>query len=321
MGIVNWWRHVVSRDGQTFPRKNFSAKRFRHPSVSVWLERLEDRTLLNAGGMDPTFGAGGLVVQNFSPSDHVYGVARQSDGKYVVVGDTGDGVTQQMLVARFNANGTLDDGFGAGGMFQMGFGWDSTGFARSVAIQRDGEIVVAGYYTEGGLNHLALLRLDTYGNLDPSFNFGGTVTNQVDGADYYRSVVVQPDGKIIAAGASGLAYDAHTVFTVVRYNSNGTLDSSFGSGGVVRKDLGSGDAAANDIALQGDGKIVVVGHSSTMVDNFHFVTFRFNSNGTPDTTFSGGGEIENMPGGLGGASYEDLTAVVIQANGKIVVAG
>src|SRR5262249_3711253 len=153
------------------------------------------------------------------------------------------------------------------------------------------------------------------------FNFGGVVTTSGNGQDYYRSVVIQPDGRIIAAGASGLAYDPHTVFAVMRYNSDGTLDSSFGRGGVVQKDLGSGDAAANGIALQGDGKIVVVGHSSTMMDNFHFVTFRFNSNGVPDTTFSGGGEIENMPGGLGGASYEDLTAVVIQANGKIAVAG
>src|SRR6266487_6929602 len=153
------------------------------------------------------------------------------------------------------APGELDPSFGSGGLVTTDFGGRGD-FGLAVAVQSDGKIVAAGNSsTVGGpfSVNFALARYNTDGSLDPTFGSGGTILTSFGGTvSAAADVVVQPDGKIVAVGIAG------SDFGVARYTASGTLDPTFGSGGLVTTDFGGFDQA-NGVALQADGKIVVVG--------------------------------------------------------------
>lgn len=156
------------------------------------------------------------------------------------------------------------------------------------------------------------------GRLDTSFSGDGKVSTSVAGDDDANDVVVQPDGKIVVVGRTdlgggGAAFD----FFVVRYNTNGTLDTTFGTGGIVTTDFGNIDSVQS-VALQADGKIVVAGATDPVgAVTSDFAVARYNANGSLDTTFDGDGRVTTDFGG----GADSATAVVIQADNKIVVAG
>ena len=162
------------------------------------------------------------------------------------------------------------------------------------------------------------------GTLDASFGTGGKVTTDFAGAgDGVGGVAVQPDGKLVAAGAATI--NGQVDFAVARYNSNGTLDAGFGTGGRVTTDLGGRYEAAHSVALQWDGKIVVAGGSAPGVFN-DFAVARYLSDGTLDASFGAGGKVitkfENRPDGIApGEVRADAYSVAVQLDGKIVVAG
>jgi uncharacterized delta-60 repeat protein len=251
----------------------------------------------NANGtLDASFGTGGIVTTGFGVSAEATSAAVQADGKIVAAGFANLDGAHDFALVRYNSNGTLDASFGTGGKVTTAF--LSQGFseaqANSVAVQPDGRIVAAGNAMVGGAFDFALARYNSNGTLDASFGTGGRVTTDFAGAnDQAESVAVQPDGRIIAAGAAGLFINRGFDFALARYNSNGTLDTSFGTSGKVTTDF----AGANDvpsepsaIALQGDGKIVVVGQ--TFVGGFSdFALARFNSNGTLDASFGTSGKV------------------------------
>src|SRR5262249_26301013 len=144
-------------------------------------------------------------------------------------------------LVRYNSNGTLDSSFGTGGKVTTEFGTAAQGFSFamgfSVAVQQDGKIVLAGQALLDGVYNLALTRYNTNGALDSSFGTGGRVTSsfatqRANANVSARSVKLQPDGKIVAAGFAG--FDS----ALARYNSNGTLDASFGTGGKVTTSIG-----------------------------------------------------------------------------------
>src|SRR6266536_6168109 len=145
------------------------------------------------------------------------------------------------------------------------------------------------------------------GALDPSFGTGGQVTTDFGGFDSAQAVAVQSDGKILAAGSSGGGD-----FALARYNADGTLDSTFGSGGKLTTDFGGFDVALG-VALQADGKIVAVGGGGSGSD---FALARYNADGSLDASFGSGGMVTTDFGG-----FEAATAVAIQGDGKIVVTG
>lgn len=266
------------------------------------------------GTLDDTFGGDGRVTTPIgSLADYGSSVAVQSDGKIVVAGHYSNGSNEDFAALRYNEDGTLDGGFGTGGKVTtpIGSGHD---YGASVAVQSDGKIVVAGYFSNGGNEDFAVVRYTASGGLDGGFGTGGKVTTPIGGDDTGHSVVVQSDGKIVVAGTSHSG--SNRDFAVVRYNEDGTLDSGFGTGGKVTTPIGSGDDGARSMVVLSDGRIVVAGASNNG-SNDDFAVVRYTASGLPDPSFGTGGMVTTPIG-----SGDDRSAsVAVQSDGKIVVAG
>ncbi len=239
------------------------------------------------GNLDPSFGVGGKVNTGFGQG---FGLVGQPDGKLIVAGEVSAGGHTSFAVARYNADGSLDASFGAGGEVSTSFG-STNDSGYSVTLQADGKIVVAG--ASDFSKNLAVARYNVDGSLDASFGSGGMLTTSVPSGfgEAAKSVKIQPDGKIVVAGYSFIGGN-NTDFVLVRYNSDGSLDSSFGTGGKVATELGSRADAANSIVLLPDGKILVVGTTGdgpfgTAPDQpgQDFALARYNSDGSLDTSF------------------------------------
>jgi len=272
------------------------------------------------GSLDPSFGTGGIVTTVIgSRGSAAWGLALQADGKIIAAGVTQEaGGPSEFALTRYNPDGSLDSSFGARGTVTTPVGAGAE--ASAVALQPDGKIVVAGD-ASGDAEEFALARYNPDGSLDPSFGAGGIVTTAV-GADnsYATAVAIQPDGKIIAAGATYVpeaGFQPPDDFALTRYNSDGSLDSSFGSNGVVRTDFSATEDFANAIALQSNGKIIVAGRSEGLPTGSVFALARYNQDGSLDPSFGSNGKVAPAFG----SGYADANAVAVQPNGKIVVAG
>ena len=203
------------------------------------------------GTLDATFGVNGKVMTDFtSGTDFAEAVAIQADGKIIAVGEAGPG---KFALARYNSDGTLDATFGVNGKVMTDFTarYES---ATGVAIQADGKIVLVGI---AGSTKFALARYNSDGTLDATFGVNGKVmTDFTPGADFAKGVAIQADGKIVAAGTAGSGPDTHPVFGLARWNSDGTLDATFGVNGKVMTEFSPRSDGANGVAIQADGKIV-----------------------------------------------------------------
>jgi uncharacterized delta-60 repeat protein len=273
-----------------------------------------------AGALDSNFGTGGVVLSDLGSSsdDSAYALAIQADGKIVTAGESTAGGSDDFAIARYKKDGTLQSGFGTGGVVfsDLNSGSDDTPYA--LAIQPDGKIVTAGESDAGSGRDFALARYKSDGTVNSSFGSGGFVINDLGSSsdDSAYAVTVDNAGKILAAGRSDAngSYD----FAIARYKKNGSPDTGFGTGGVVLDDLGT---ASNDvvrgIAIVGDGKILTAGYSNAN-GSFDFALARYKSDGSPDTGFGTGGVVLTD---LGSGSGDVIRAVAIQADGKIVVAG
>jgi len=277
-------------------------------------------TLAVPGDLDPTFGNGGKVITQFGAYSFAFAadVAVQADGKIVVAGTFSFGGAGFFL-ARYHPNGSLDSSFGNGGKvftFVRQFN-----YARAMVIQADGKIVVAGYAGEyGPIRDFAVLRYNTNGSLDTSFDGDGKVIIEMGEDSFANDLALQPDGKIIVAGASGTSERSRDfAFAIVRLNSDGTLDASFDGDGKVITSLGSfSDFGAAAVALQPDGKIVVVGQSGNGgFDSTNFSVVRYNADGSLDASFDGDGKVITAVSNFA----DDARDVAIQPDSKIVVVG
>jgi len=246
------------------------------------------------GSLDASFGSGGKVTTHFGYShDYAYTVAIQADGKIVAAGYSDQGTTTyDFALARYNTDGSLDTSFGAGGKVTTHFGY-SRDYAYTVAIQADGKIVAAGYSDQGTTTYdFALARYNSDGSLDTSFGAGGKVTTPFGYShDYAYAVAIEADGRILAAGYSFRGGTNGYDFALARYKSDGSLDSTFGSGGLVTTDFGSYHDTAYAIALQADGRILAAGHSNQGTTLNDFALARYNSDGSLDVTFGSGGRV------------------------------
>ncbi|WP_048441016.1 hypothetical protein [Caenimonas sp. SL110] len=269
------------------------------------------------GSLDETFGTGGFRTTALSPLwESCRAIALQDDGKLLVTGIISSGATEDIFVARLNANGSLDTSFGDGGTTQVAF---STRLDRaaSLIIQSDGKIVVAGQtrLTSGDSGDFAIVRLHANGSLDTSFSLDGkaSVSFTPSGSDAAVSLAQQADGKIVAVGATGSSSDV----AVARFNVDGSLDASFGSGGLFTYPNAGGDRAQSVIVTP-DQKILVAGYLSTPAtpQGWEIGLVRLNSNGSLDTSFSGDGVVTTRLA-AGGGAY----TVKMQQDGKIVVGG
>lgn len=219
------------------------------------------------GTLDKNFGTDGRVITNLPSNsfDLAFDVLIQSDGK-VVVGGNGGNAT----LVRYESDGTLDSTFGVGGITTV-FQLTELTNANAVAIQEDGKILLGGSVDR---DDYLLVRFDANGVVDPTFGELGLGLVQTDfgsETEEIESLVIQDDGKIVAAGIGGLqATDRQ--FAALRYNSNGSLDDSFGTGGLATADLGA-IALVRDVALDNDGNILVAG--SALGSSFDFTVVRF----------------------------------------------
>ncbi|MFN6487676.1 DUF4347 domain-containing protein [Nostoc sp. DedQUE02] len=260
------------------------------------------KLLLNPGGLDFNFGNGGIVTT--TSNIYAKSVAIQPDGKIVVFGGF-----SQFDLARYNIDGSLDANFGSAGIVNTSIG-SGTEDGYSVALQSDGKIVVAGYIwgdsNQPNRPDFALARYNTDGSLDSSFGNGGKLITNF-GEDFGHKVLVQSDGKIILAGYIG---NGNADYVLLRYNTDGSLDTSFGNGGKVNGTKGYA------VAIQSDGKIVVGGRDSNGSD-IKFALTRYNTDGSLDTSFGNSGRVVAAIGTVGG----EVHTIAIQADGKIVAAG
>ncbi len=277
------------------------------------------------GDLDLTFGVDGTVTTDFGNNltDSAYAVAVQPDGKVVAVGYVTTNTGRDFGVIRLNPNGALDTTFSDDGKLSLNFNSGTRDdIARAVAIQPDGRIVVAGEADVTGFENfdIVLARLNTDGTLDPSFgNNGKVITNLPgNGKDYGRGLVLQLDGKIVVAGYSARATTGDD-FAVLRYNTNGSLDTTFDSDGIVTTDiLTNREDRAAAIALQMDGRILVAGYTNSLSFKRDFAVVRYNTNGSLDSVLNGTGKVTTDLN----LNSEDIgNAIALQSDGKFFVAG
>lgn len=284
----------------------------------------------NADGTpDTSFGTAGKASVDFAGSgDQASSVLVQSDGRIVLAGHAGTstplGVDNDFAVARFTSAGVLDGTFGTAGKSRTDFGGRSD-LGLAAALQSDDKIVVVGRFaqTGGSFEDTGAARYNANGTLDTSFANAGILRRNLSFnglADQATDIAIQPDGKILLAGfaqePSSATFGHSTAFLLSRYNADGTDDASFSGDGDLRTLFTSGNDFGRGLALQADGKIVVVGQSSnsSLPD---FAIARYESNGALDASFG--------TGGLFGVDFfgsgDDAKDILIQPDGKLVVAG
>ena len=215
------------------------------------------------GSVDGTFGDDGTVRTNFGGGDFARSVVVCSDGAIVVAGDSSAGGGNDIAVARYRSDGSLDANFADDGTVLTDIN-DAKSFdeGRAVALQPDGAILVAGSSNVGGSRDFALVRYQSDGSLDSTFGADGSVLTDITGPgrfDAALAVALTPDNKIVTAGAAGL--QRNTNVAAVRYQADGSLDTSFGRDGVAVADLsGVTDTdAALAVVVRPDRRIVVAG--------------------------------------------------------------
>ena len=268
-------------------------------------------------GLDPSFGTGGKVVTDLAGSlDEAYAVAIQPNGKIVVAG-TGFNPSNgfDFALVRYDREGHLDPSFGAAGKVLTTFSEAFPSFeaAQATVLQPDGKVIAAGWsdanlHEDGGFD-FALARYHPDGSLDSTFGTNGKVLTDFGAfVDFGFAIALQRDGKLLAAGVS----DGD--FAIARYNSDGSLDPSFGAGGTVLTDLDGSYDEARAIAVFPNGAILVAGTRT-----YGFALVRYHRDGSLDMGFGNGGKVLTRFGGGGGA--EVAYGIVLQPHGKIVAAG
>jgi uncharacterized delta-60 repeat protein len=351
---LSWWQRWLRRPFDSSDRRSTpNLPRLGRPLA---LEALEDRTLLNAGALDATFGNGGIALGSFGMNTSADAVAVQPDGKVVVAGMSSGVDTANFVVARYTSAGVLDTSFGNGGQASVWFNLGAESFegATGVVIQPDGKIVVVG--TASSIRHssdFALARLNADGKLDSSFGNNGTVLTsfgssnsnfRVDAAA--SAVALQRDGKIVVAGSATFTWEngppppgvaLYTDFAVARYNSNGQLDHGFGTGGEVLTAFnptvpGHPPDQASGVVIQKDGKIVVIGTAdgfqevptvngvslNLQIQTSQIALARYNPNGRLDTSFGNNGLVlTSIPNAVESTAAD----VALTPDGEIMVAG
>jgi len=220
------------------------------------------------------------------------------------------------------ASGDLDTTFGGGDGLVISYPVPSdpgrSDHASDLAIQPNGKIIAVGgsYVYSTGNSDFAVLRFNTDGSLDSTFSGDGRLITNLGGSDRANGVAIQPNGKIVAVGEKCSSSGPCDV-ALVRYNLNGTLDTTFSGDGKQTNDFGGGNNGSSSLAIQSNGKIVVAGYMWNGTDN-DLAIYRYLSNGSLDTTFSSNGMV-NI--GFGAGKQDTAADLVIQSDGKIVVAG
>lgn len=246
----------------------------------------------NNGSLDSAFDEDGIQVTNIASSSDDYGnsVAIQNDDKIIVAGYSvfysEANAPAHLAVSRYNADGSPDISFNKGGKLIGSSDQGSTTF-NDVAVQPDGRVVAAGLTWNGSNYDFAIIRYNSNGSPDSSFNNNGQQITDLGSDEQQPHIIIQKNDKIILAGTAGQVNSS--AVSLMRYNNDGTPDSTFGTGGKVISDLGYLFANATAVAAQNDDKIIVA--VNTVDDGFNsgFIIARYNPDGTIDSTFGNNG--------------------------------
>jgi uncharacterized delta-60 repeat protein len=263
-----------------------------------------------AGQLDGAFGSGGKVVTDLGGDEGILAVTAQPDGKIIAAGASNAFPGRGFTIARYDAFGDLDATWGREGIVNTTF-FGGRDEAIAAYCQPDGEVIVAGRVQDVGENYrFGLVRYDTLGNLDPSFGTDGKVTTGLFDLEVAADVAFQSDGKPVVVGF-GISNDLRGA-VLARYNSDGTLDSSFGTGGKVISNPPGGFIQIRGCAIEPDNKIVVGGFGTA-----GFELMRYNVDGGIDTGFGTNGIVTTSFGNAFSGAFD----IAVSPDGRIVAAG
>jgi uncharacterized delta-60 repeat protein len=290
------------------------------------------------GDLDPSFAGSGVVVtqlgQGASPVSEAIDAAVQPDGRIVVSGAASDSLGHTAVaLARYLPSGAFDTSFGGAGtgatIVQFGAGTmpQSIAFYSGLALQPDGKIVTCGIATDGsGNGNVLVARFTQAGTVDPSFGSAGRFVMQFGTAAMPASnlfgCTIDPNGRIVGVGGRNDSGSTGTFVLVIRLNSNGSLDPSFGSGGVFTQQLGLGatpSSVAADVVALGDGRLVFSMAATDSSGNTAMGIGRLSANGGLDPSFGNGGEtVTTFPSS---SPFSEGVQIALQPSGKFVVSG
>jgi uncharacterized delta-60 repeat protein len=268
------------------------------------------------GSLDSSFGSAGKIMTSVAAgNDSLRAAAIQSDGKIVLAGGCQVSGLFVFCMVRYNSGGTaLDSGFGSNGRVftSMSSGDDR---ARAIAVQPDGKIVLAGTCNIAVQPVFCAARYNSDGSLDSSFDGNGKVSTLIGSEASANAMALQPNGRLILAGEC--TNSGQRDFCVARYNTNGSLDTSFNGNGLLATDIVGGIDGANAVAIQADGKIVVAGHCAAPAAVSNFCAARYASDGSLDSSFAGNGLVTTSFANGGSEAH----GVAIQPDGKVLLGG
>ncbi len=266
------------------------------------------------GTLDPTFGNGGWATASYASnySGITYGMVLQPDGRIVTAGYVATDVdNDDFCAARFNSDGTLDATFGGDGLVHYGFSENGDHAAHAIALQADGRIVLAGHADLDLDEHIGVMRLNTDGTLDTDFDGDGRVAIELNEERSVEAIAIRSDGRIVLVGTAD-----YTSGFVTQLNSDGSLDTGFGTGGTTLVNMG-GQFEGWAVAIQADGKVLVGGNTYGWDQNYALA--RLNQDGSFDTSFGTGGSVIS---GFSNIPYNDYgRCLLVQPDGRILLGG
>lgn len=265
-----------------------------------------------SGVLDTSFGNNGIVSTVINGS---YNLAQtsvvQPDGKILIAGEAGEPSPMTLAVARYNTDGSLDSTFGNDGTLLIQVG-SAKSYARNIMLQADSKILIGAYTYDDIAADFAIVRLNENGALDNSFGNNGITIADNGSHEIVDAMTLLNDGKILLAGNN------YSEFLAARFNTDGSLDTSFGTNGWIATEFDSSDSQVKDAVLQADGKFLLGGYSynnSTGINSM--AVARYNEDGSIDTTFGTAGKVT-----INSGNNEDYAvAIAIQADGKILIGG
>jgi uncharacterized delta-60 repeat protein len=264
------------------------------------------------GHLDASFGTGGKVITDLGGNETARSV-NLSNGKIVVAGTSSSG----FCLIRYTLLGKVDSSFGVNGKTITTFNGNG-GYCYASVIQTDGKIVAVGY----SAGNFVIVRYNANGKIDKTFGVNGILIAEsaASGFNAAQAVCLQPDGKIVAAGYAGVPTSRQ--YLVVRSNSNGTLDSSFGKNGKAYTTFSNffpNDNQAFSLAINRVGKIYAAGMSkgAETNNNTEFSIARYRANGKLNKSFSGDGKVLTDFDGFD----DGINAILLMPDGKIIAVG
>lgn len=285
--------------------------------LAILISGLAIRSSAQIGSLDNSFNFNGKVTTNIGSDDGATDVAIQPDGKIVCVGYNFAGTNSKFAITRYDSAGVADATFGVNGVVttDLTTGYDQ---AFAVALQADGKIVVGGMMWVSAKGKCAVVRYNADGTIDNTFGTSGTASFAIGTADCGVSdMVIQPDGKIVVVSNATIAAIARDM-AIARLNNDGSLDATFGTGGITTVDFNNGNDYVFTLSMQSDGKFIMGGASEDALSSFtDFAAVRIDSTGFVDNTYGTNGIITaNF-----GKPDEWASSSVIQPDGKYIIAG